>query len=122
MTTAGVAQLKARLSEYLARVKAGEEVVVTDHGRPVAKLVPAFDADEHLRELERQGLVRIGTGKLPPGVLRPAASDRSGGRARGSARGAARGPLSAVLGRVGPHTDRRHGALLRRARDGARRR
>jgi prevent-host-death family protein len=69
MTIVGVTQLKARLSEYLARVKAGEEVVVTDHGRPVAKLVPAFDADEHLRELERQGLVRIGTGKLPPGFF-----------------------------------------------------
>ena len=50
-------------------MKAGEEVVVTEHGRPVARIVPAFDADEHLRELERQGLVRIGTGKLPPGFL-----------------------------------------------------
>ena len=69
MTSAGIAQLKARLSEYLARVQAGEEVVVTDRGRPVAKLVPAVDADEHLRELERRGLVRIGTGKLPPGFF-----------------------------------------------------
>jgi prevent-host-death family protein len=69
MVSAGIAQLKARLSEYLARVKAGEEVVVTDRGRPVAKLVPAFDADERLRELERQGLIRIGTGKLPPGFF-----------------------------------------------------
>jgi len=69
MTTAGIAQLKARFSEYLARVKAGEEVVVTEHGRPVARIVPAFDADDHLRELERQGLVRIGTMKLPPGFF-----------------------------------------------------
>jgi prevent-host-death family protein len=69
MISAGIAQLKARLSEYLARVQAGEEVVVTDRGRPVAKLVPARDADEHLRELERRGLIRIGTGKLPPGFL-----------------------------------------------------
>jgi prevent-host-death family protein len=69
MTTVGVAQLKARLSEYLALVKAGEEVVITSRGRRVAKLVPVHDAEEHLRELERQGLVRIGTGKLPPGFL-----------------------------------------------------
>jgi prevent-host-death family protein len=62
---AGVAQLKAKLSEYLARVRAGEEVVITDHGRPVAKLVPATGADERLLELERQGLVRIGTEPLP---------------------------------------------------------
>ncbi|HEX6710877.1 MAG TPA: type II toxin-antitoxin system prevent-host-death family antitoxin [Rubrobacter sp.] len=36
MESAGVAQLKARLSEYLARVKAGEEVLVTDRGQPVS--------------------------------------------------------------------------------------
>ena len=42
---AGVAQLKAGLSGYLERVKAGQEVLVTDRGRPVAKLVPiAIDA------------------------------------------------------------------------------
>jgi prevent-host-death family protein len=40
MESAGVAQLKARLSEYLSRVKAGEEVLVTDRGRPIARLVP----------------------------------------------------------------------------------
>jgi prevent-host-death family protein len=67
MMVAGVAELKAKLSEYLARVRAGEEVVITDHGKPVAKLVPTMGADERLVELERQGLVRIGTGKLPEG-------------------------------------------------------
>lgn len=67
MTQAGVAQLKARLSEYLAHVRAGAEVVVTDHGRPVAKLVPV-DSGE-LGELERQGIVRAGSMKLPPGFL-----------------------------------------------------
>jgi prevent-host-death family protein len=40
----GVRDLKARLSEYLGRVAAGEDVVVTDRGRPVARLVP-FVAD-----------------------------------------------------------------------------
>lgn len=69
MRTAGVAQLKARLSEYLARVRAGDEVLVTDRGRPVAKLVPATSADDRLIELERQGLARIGSMELPPGFL-----------------------------------------------------
>ena len=36
---AGVAQLKAGLSRYLERVKAGHEVLVTDRGQPVAKIV-----------------------------------------------------------------------------------
>ncbi len=37
---AGVRDLKARLSEFLGLVAAGEQVVVTDRGRPVARLVP----------------------------------------------------------------------------------
>ena len=37
---AGIAELKASLSEYIRRVSAGEEIVVTDHGRPVARLMP----------------------------------------------------------------------------------
>ena len=69
--TAAVAQLKASLSEYLARVKAGEEVIVTERGRPIAKLIPlprdASATAAHLRELARAGLVRIGSGRLPAG-------------------------------------------------------
>lgn len=37
----GVRELKAHLSQYLARVRRGETVVVTDRGRPVARLTPA---------------------------------------------------------------------------------
>lgn len=59
----GVAELKAKLSEYLAQVRAGEEVVVTDRGRPIARIGPATPVeDEHLAELERAGLVKIGSG------------------------------------------------------------
>jgi prevent-host-death family protein len=36
----GVRELKAHLLEYLGRAAAGEDVVVTDRGRPVARLVP----------------------------------------------------------------------------------
>ena len=35
-----VRELKSRLSEYLRRVAAGEEVVVTSRGREVARLSP----------------------------------------------------------------------------------
>ncbi len=35
----GVKELKAHLSEFLSRVEAGEDVVVTDRGRPVARIV-----------------------------------------------------------------------------------
>jgi prevent-host-death family protein len=68
MKTATVSKLKASLSEYLRQVKAGEEVLVTERGRPIAKLTPAAVSailPQDLVELEKQGIVKIGTGKLP---------------------------------------------------------
>jgi prevent-host-death family protein len=35
----GIRELKANLSEYLARAAGGEEIVVTDRNRPVVRLV-----------------------------------------------------------------------------------
>ena len=77
MESAGVADLKARLSEYLMRVKTGEEVLVTDRGRPVARLIPVGAGTElddeaeaaRLRAMEREGLVRLGSGSLPEGFF-----------------------------------------------------
>jgi prevent-host-death family protein len=40
MRQAGITELKARLSEYLDPVKAGCEILITDRGVPVARLVP----------------------------------------------------------------------------------
>lgn len=68
MKTATVSKLKASLSAYLRRVKAGEEVLVIERGRPIAKLIPATGVEtlsDYLRALEKQGLVKIGSGKLP---------------------------------------------------------
>jgi prevent-host-death family protein len=39
VVTVNLAQAKARLSELLDRVEAGEEVVVTRHGRAIARIV-----------------------------------------------------------------------------------
>jgi prevent-host-death family protein len=70
MKIARVSELKAALSRYLGRVKQGEEVLVTERGRPVARLVPVGEADlpdaERLRGLEKEGLVRPG-GTVPTG-------------------------------------------------------
>jgi prevent-host-death family protein len=38
--TVGAYEAKTRLSELLAKVEAGEEIVITKHGSAVAKLVP----------------------------------------------------------------------------------
>lgn len=40
MKSMGIAELKALLSETLARVKAGEEIAVTEEGRPIVRLTP----------------------------------------------------------------------------------
>ena len=42
--TVGAFEAKTHLSELLARVEAGEQVTITKHGRPVARLVPVTDA------------------------------------------------------------------------------
>ena len=39
----GIRELRQNLSRYLERVKAGEDLVVTERGRVVARLVPAGD-------------------------------------------------------------------------------
>lgn len=52
----GIRALRDRLSEFVDRVRAGEELVVTDRGRAVARLVP-IDHERTLDRLIREGLV-----------------------------------------------------------------
>lgn len=51
-------ELKNHLSQYLGRVQDGEEVIVTDHGRPVARLSPLDHPSDRLAELIASGAVR----------------------------------------------------------------
>jgi prevent-host-death family protein len=68
MATASISETKAKLSALLDRVKAGEDVTITDRGVPVARIVPIpageVDWDERLERLERQGVIRRPTKKL----------------------------------------------------------
>lgn len=65
MTTVGIAELKAKLSEYLAMVKGGEEILITERGKPIAKMVQAEPMDDELERLVRKGIVRPPTKPLP---------------------------------------------------------
>jgi len=68
MKIAAVSKLKAYLSEYLNQVKAGNEVLITDRGKPVARLVPVLRTKttrESMIRMEKQGLLKLGSGKLP---------------------------------------------------------
>ena len=76
MRTAAIAKLKAGLSGYLESVKAGEQVVVTDRGRPVALIVPidpSVSEDERRVELVAKGLVRPGSGPISTDLIEGAA-------------------------------------------------
>jgi prevent-host-death family protein len=80
--TANVAQIKARLSEYLRQVKNGGEVVITERGIPVARLVPL--APDERRATREERLIRAGALRPPAGPRRKlgAAKRKSGsGRA-----------------------------------------
>ena len=58
----GVRELRQNLSVYLDRVKAGETLEVTDHGRPVANLEPIrAPALSGLALLEAEGLITPAT-------------------------------------------------------------
>ena len=48
MERIGVRELRQHASRYLARVRAGETIEVTDRGRPVARLVPISDRYQDL--------------------------------------------------------------------------
>jgi prevent-host-death family protein len=69
MKTVSLTSLKARLSEFLALVKAGEAVMVMERGKSVAKLIPIQDEpeglDSRIKALEREGKVKIGTSTIP---------------------------------------------------------
>jgi prevent-host-death family protein len=54
----GVRELRNHLSRYLERVRDGEEVVVTDHGRPVARLSPVDRSTDRLAALVASGAAR----------------------------------------------------------------
>ena len=68
MKTTTVSQLKTSLSAYLRQVKSGEEVLITDHGRPIARLLPItnpMSLPEHVKDMEKKGLLKRGEKPLP---------------------------------------------------------
>jgi len=84
MQTAAVSEIKASLSEYLGKVKAGEEIMITERGRPIARIIPLRrdqQAVGQLAHLEKKGLVKIGSGGLPDelwSISRPLDSGAAG--------------------------------------------
>jgi prevent-host-death family protein len=68
MRSANIADLRNRLTQYLREVRAGEEIIVRDRQRPIAKIVP-FTVDDAAADdaaLVMAGLMRKGSGVIPP--------------------------------------------------------
>jgi prevent-host-death family protein len=67
MKTVGSRELKNRLGRYLKLVGKGETLIVTDRGKPVARIVPndtnegGKSVDEVLKQMEAEGHLRLGT-------------------------------------------------------------
>lgn len=63
MTSVRLQELKNNLSRYLASVRNGEVVVVTEHGRPIARIEPVNGSTgrKPLEELAAKGLIRLPT-------------------------------------------------------------
>jgi prevent-host-death family protein len=63
MIYVGVRDLKAKLSEYLDKAKLGNEIIVTDHGKPIARLikepVKQKSTIEKMYILAEKGLVQL---------------------------------------------------------------
>lgn len=54
----GIRELKSRLSECVREVKRGATIVVTEHGKRVARLVPEADSlEDRLEALRKSGTV-----------------------------------------------------------------
>ena len=67
MTTVSISELKARLSAFIDIVRDGDEVLVTDRGRPIARLIPIRNAEQE--EGRREMLPRSGRLRGPTAAL-----------------------------------------------------
>jgi prevent-host-death family protein len=63
--TVGVRELRQHLSKYLARVRRGQRLIVTERNVPVAELVPLGREHPGLRRLVAEGRV------VPPARQEP---------------------------------------------------
>jgi prevent-host-death family protein len=68
MITVGAFEAKTHLSMLLDRVAAGEEVVITKHGKPVARLVSARSIDDQRVNTAFEQLKRLRQGTTLGGL------------------------------------------------------
>ncbi len=63
----GTRELKSKLSEYLRRVKAGETIIVTEHGKTIGQIIPVKPTlDEQMQLMVAGGQAEWNGQKLIP--------------------------------------------------------
>ncbi len=83
MSTVGIKELKNRLTAYLRRTKQGEEVVVTERGKPIAVIQPIqapsqpVSLEARLAKLAARGLVKLPSRKPLKKVRRVTVAGKS---------------------------------------------
>ena len=81
MKTANIAELKNGLSAYLAEVKRGGQILVSDRNVPFAKIVPLNCTDDYDAE-EMELLLKIGRGDQEKSKIVHAPKDTMGGESK----------------------------------------
>ena len=64
METAGIKDVKNNLSSYLKRIKAGEEIIITERGKPIARIIRENASGTSLH-LALAPLIQKGVIKMP---------------------------------------------------------
>jgi len=68
MIRAGIKETKNNLSRYLMHVKAGEEVIITERGEPIARIIREDPGGKSIRKamapLSKRGIISLPSRKL----------------------------------------------------------
>jgi prevent-host-death family protein len=75
-TKVGIRELKENLSKYMAKVKSGQSIVITEHGKPVGRIIPEGQSlEERIEALRKAGVIAWNGEKLRD--IEPPAENRS---------------------------------------------
>ncbi len=77
--TLGIREIKTNLSSLLKKVKEGQEIIITDRGKPIGKIVPFpakdLSLENRIQRLENQGMLdplsKKAGRRLPPPLPAP---------------------------------------------------
>jgi prevent-host-death family protein len=68
MISAGIKELKAKLSSYIDIAKRNEQVIITEHGKEVAILIPISKERRAINALVDEGMAHW-AGEKPEGLV-----------------------------------------------------